>query len=302
VSNPYKNLSGQAVVYGLGNIFPRLLNYGVLTVYYTRRFPIESYGVITELYAYVAILLVILTYGMETGLFKFSSDPLKRDRVYSSVLSSVMATSIVFGFFILLFRNNIATWIGYQGNPEYIIYLGLTLSVDAVASVIFARLRIQNKVRKFAFLKILNVISTVFFVFLFLEILPALRFVATAKWYIHYFKNIEVGYVLISNLLSSSLILVLLLTDLKNIRFVMDKVLLKKVLIYSLPLLISGLAGIFNETIDRILLRHLLPANVNAFILLPHSFSIIDIEITAPLGNRYVFTVYSFFSTALECL
>ena len=82
MSNPYKNLGGQALIYGLGNIVPRLLNYAVLTVYYTRRFPPETYGVITELYAYVAILLVILTYGMETGLFKFSGDQSKSDQLF----------------------------------------------------------------------------------------------------------------------------------------------------------------------------------------------------------------------------
>ncbi|HEX2393755.1 MAG TPA: oligosaccharide flippase family protein, partial [Bacteroidales bacterium] len=156
MSNPYKNLGGQAIVYGLGNIVPRILNYAVLTVYYTRRFAPEEYGIITELYAYVAILMVVLTYGMETGLFKFSSGNDNRDIVYSSVLNTVFLTSLIFALFVIFFRKPVAQWIGYGGNPEYVSYLGITLSMDAVCAIIFAKLRIENKVRRFAIVKIIN--------------------------------------------------------------------------------------------------------------------------------------------------
>jgi O-antigen/teichoic acid export membrane protein len=253
--NPYKKLGGQAIVYGLGNIVPRLLNYAVLTFYYSRRFSIEEFGVITELYAYVAILLVLLTYGMETGLFKFSVGAEKRDQVFSTSMISVITTSVLFAVLVLLWNKNIAGLIGYKGNPEYIVYLGLTLSLDAVASIAFARLRIENKVRRFATLKIVNVIITIFFVFLFLEVLPSVKIIASAGWYTQYFKSVEVGYVFIANLLASLVVLILLMNNDNRIKFTVNPVLLKKILIYSLPLLVSGLAGIFNETIDRILLR-----------------------------------------------
>ncbi len=262
--NQYRKLGGQAIIYGLGNIVPRILNYAVLTVYYTRRFSVEEYGIITELYAYVAILMVLLTYGMETGLFKFSINAEDKNRVYTTALLSVVTTSLAFLLFIFLGRRDIAEWIGYHGNPEYIVYLGLTLALDAVSAIMFARLRIENKVRRFATLKIINVILTVFFVFLFLEIIPSIKVLSESLWYIEYMKDIEVGYVFIANVLASLFILVFLLKDIRNLSMNLDFSLLKSLLAYSIPLLISGMAGIFNETIDRILLRRFLPDNVNA--------------------------------------
>ncbi len=252
------------MVYGLGNIVPRLLNYAVLTFYYTRRFSIEEFGVITELYAYVAILLVLLTYGMETGLFKFSVDKEDRNVVYSTSLLSVITTSVLFSVLVLVLRTHIATLIGYKGNPEYIVYLGLTLALDAVASIAFAKLRIENKVRRFATLKIINVVVTIFFVFLFLEVLPAIKSINETSWYVRKFKTIEVGYVFIANLLASLVVLILLMKDHYHLKLKVNPLLLKRILVYSLPLLVSGLAGIFNETIDRILLRSFTPDNLSA--------------------------------------
>lgn len=261
--NPYRKLGGQAIIYGMGNIVPRLLNYAILTVYYTRRFAVEEYGVITELYAYVAILMVILTYGMETGLFKFSSDTTKKSIVYSTALISVISTSLVFALLVFLFRSNISAWIGYKGNPEYIVYLGWTLSLDAIAAIVFAKLRIDNKVRRFASIKILNVVVTICFVFLFLEILPDIKFIASREWYILHMSNIEVGYVFIANLIASLVVLIVLAVDFKGIELRIYYPLLRRLLIYSIPLLVSGLAGIFNETIDRILLRKFAPDGLN---------------------------------------
>jgi O-antigen/teichoic acid export membrane protein len=261
--NPYKRLGGQAIVYGLGNIIPRVLNYAVLTVYYTRRFSVEEYGMITELYAYVAILMVLLTYGMETGLFKFSVNAQNKETVYSTVLVSVVITSILFVFVIFGFKGSIAEAIGYKGHPEYIVYLGLTLALDAVSAVAFAKMRIENKVRQFAILKIINVALTVFLVFVFLEILPAFHVISSSGWYISYFKDIEVGYVFIANVIASLVILLLVLSRSSHFKINVPISLLKSILVYSIPLLISGLAGIFNETIDRILLRQFSADNLD---------------------------------------
>ncbi len=268
MSNPYKNLGGQAMIYGLGNVVPRLLNYAVLTVYYTRRFPPEEYGVITELYAYVAILMVILTYGMETGLFKFSNVNEDKNTVYHTVLNTVSITSILFALFVTVGRTSVSGWIGYGGNPEYVTLLGLTISIDAVCAVIFAKLRIENRVRTFAVLKIINVIATIFFVFLFLEILPAIKFINSAPWYQKGWSNIEVGYVFIANILSSLLVLIILIRSTGKYVFRIKRELLTRILAYSIPLLISGLAGIFNETIDRILLRHFSAPSVDSLYVL----------------------------------
>lgn len=268
MSNPYKNLGGQAIVYGLGNIVPRILNYAVLTVYYTRRFAPEEYGIITELYAYVAILMVLLTYGMETGLFKFSSVNENRESVYTSVLSTVTLTSFIFSLFVIFFRKPVAGLIGYVDNPEYISYLGITLAMDAICAIIFAKLRIENKVRRFALVKIINVIATIFFVFLFLEILPSVKSISTNSWYIKHLSNIGVGYVFIANIIASVIVLIVLLKDSAKLSFNVNRKLMQKILAYSLPLLVSGLAGIFNETIDRILLRKFSGDEVNSLYML----------------------------------
>lgn len=259
MANPYKNLGGQSLIYGLGNIIPRILNYTVLTVYYTRKFQPEVYGIITELYAYVAILMVVLTYGMETGLFKFSTGNEDRKRVYYTILNTVSITSILFAALTLVLRKNIASWIEYEGNPEYVTYLGLTLSMDAICSIVFAKLRVENKVKQFATIKIINVVVTIFFVFLFLEILPAISFISDSSWYVRYMSGIGVGYVFIANVISSLIILLILLKNEGLIKSTIDRKLLIKILAYSLPLLVAGLAGIFNETIDRILIRRLSP-------------------------------------------
>jgi len=234
--NQYRKLGGQALVYGLGNIVPRVINYAVLTFYYTRRFTVEEYGIITELYAYVAVLMVLLTYGMETGLFKFSAGDEHKNLVYPTALISVITTSLLVLILVRIFRIGISNLLGYQGNPKYIVYLGMTLSLDAIGAIVFAKLRIENKVRRFAILKIINVIVTIFFVFLFLEILPALPLIAEQQWYILYCKNIEVGYVFIANVLASFIILILLLWDIKLVRLRVDFTLLKSLLFYSIPL------------------------------------------------------------------
>jgi O-antigen/teichoic acid export membrane protein len=261
--NPYKKLGGQALIYGLGNVIPRLINYAVLTFYYTRRFPVEEYGKITELYAYVAILMVLLTYGLETGLFKFSTDSSKKEIVYSTSLIAVFTTSIFFSLMVLALRRPISTAIGYPANSEYIVLLGLTLSLDAISAIAFAKLRIENKVRRFASIKILNVLATIVLVFLFLEILPNTSIISHREWYMKYFSNIEIGYVFIANLIASIIVLFFLLSGFKKVKYILRPDLLKKLLIYSIPLLISGLAGIFNETIDRILLRHFSAVSLN---------------------------------------
>lgn len=261
--NPYRKLGGQAVIYGLGNIVPRLLNYTILTFYFTRRFAVEEYGVITELYAYVAILMVLLTYGMETGIFKFSSDSSRKPVVYSTALVSVTITSLLFSILVFVFRHDISGWIGYKGNPEYIVYLGVTISLDAIAAIVFAKLRIDNKVKRFAMIKIFNVVATIFFVFMFLEVMPRIEVIASSVWYSEYLSKIEVGYVFIANLIASAIVLIILLYDLRTVKLVVDKALLIKLMNYSVPLLVSQLAGIFNETLDRILIRQFSADTVN---------------------------------------
>src|SRR6056297_1504102 len=149
--NPIKQLFGQTAIYGLGIVLPRVLNYILLTPFYTRVFAPSEYGVVTELYAYVVFLLVILTYGMETGFFRFASDNKNRTAsIYKTILTTLLLTSTLFVLLINLFKNDIAGALGYT-NQEYLIsMLSMIVAIDAFTAIPFAYLRLKDKVFKYS--------------------------------------------------------------------------------------------------------------------------------------------------------
>jgi O-antigen/teichoic acid export membrane protein len=257
--NPYRKLGGQTLVYGMGSIIPRFLNYVILTPYYTYKFQVQDYGIITELYAYVAVLLVILTYGLETGFFKFTADKQKASDIFSTTSISLFTTSVIFIVFVFAFINRISGLMGYSNRPEYIKWMAVIIATDAFSAIFYAKIRMEEKVMKFAVFKIVGVLINIFFIMFFLEIMPYLSRISDRGWTsIIYNKNLGVGYVLIANMIASIFICFILLFDLKKIILRFNLRLYKNILKYSFPLLIAGLAGILNETIDRILLRHFL--------------------------------------------
>jgi O-antigen/teichoic acid export membrane protein len=257
--NPYKKLGGQTLIYGLGSIIPRFLNYAILTPYYTYKFQVREYGIITELYAYMAVLIVILTYGLETGYFKFTADKEKSGDIFTTSAISLFATSSLFVVLVFIFVNKISGLMGYNNRPEYIKWLAVIIALDAFTSIFYAKLRMEEKVMKFAVFKILGVIVNIVLILFFLEIMPYISRTHGSNWMNSiYNKNIGVGYVLIANMLASILICFILLVDLKKIVLKFNTKLYGSILKYSFPLLMAGLAGILNETIDRILLRHFL--------------------------------------------
>jgi len=261
--NKIKKLVGQTAIYGVSSILGRFLNY-LLVPLYTYNLPANEYGVVTELYAYVSFLIIILTYGMETGFFRFSESEKNPDKVYSTTLISLFATSASFIFFISIFYGKIADVIGYQQHPEYILWFGIIIGLDAFSSIPFARLRQQNKAVRFATIKFINIIVNVGLNLFFIKLCPYLIDKNPDSWVtMFYGGHITVAYIFISNLIASSITIILLLPDIFRIKISFDKRLLKRILIYSLPLLIAGLAGMVNETLDRILLKIFLPHNVD---------------------------------------
>jgi len=262
LKNPITQLFGQTAVYGLGIVLPRLLNYLLLTPFYTRIFERAEYGVITELYAYVVFLLVILTYGMETGYFRYASSSKQKDRVYTTVLLSLLSSSLLFIIFVFFSAGSLSTLLGYEKHPEYIKWLAVIVGIDAFTSIPFARIRLRNQPMKYALIRIGEVALNIGLNIFFLYYCPRN---ADSGWIAGlYDENIGVGYVLISNLIASSLKLILLLPDvLAGFRSTFDFRLFKQILKYSYPLLIAGLAGTINEALDRILLKHLIPMEQN---------------------------------------
>ncbi|MCQ2973672.1 MAG: oligosaccharide flippase family protein [Bacteroidales bacterium] len=254
-----KQLASQTFIYGLSSIVGRLLNY-LLVPFYTRVFEKSEYGTVTEMYTYVTFLMIFLTYGMETGFFKFSKTEQDKDKLYSTSFISLLITSSIFIAFGLFFAPNIANLLNYQDHVYYISFFIIILGVDALTSIPFARLRQLNKPIKFAVYKLVNICTNIFFNLFFILWLPSL---AEKFEFFNsiYDPSIRVGYIFLSNLIASVVSLVMFLPDFFKIKINFSPTLLKSMLLYSLPLLVSGLAGQINEFFDRI--------SINCFLTVP---------------------------------
>ncbi|MCD6202029.1 MAG: polysaccharide biosynthesis protein [Bacteroidales bacterium] len=254
--NPIKELAGQTVLYGLGTIVPRFLNYAILTPFYTRVLGLTSYGIVTELYAWMAVLLVVLTYGMETAYFRYASHAEKKDNIYSSSVITMAFTSAFFMIGIIIFLRPVAEIMDYANHPEYILFFSLIVAVDAFSAVPFARLRLENKGLKFGFIKLINVGIIIVLVFLYLYFIPEIL-KNNPESFVKYIYNekIGVGYVFIANLAGSIVSLILVMIENKGIRLYYNKEVVRKMLLYGLPLMIAGLFGILNDSLDKIILK-----------------------------------------------
>ncbi|MDR0419751.1 MAG: polysaccharide biosynthesis C-terminal domain-containing protein [Prevotellaceae bacterium] len=258
--NPLKQLAGDTAIYGFSTIVARLINY-LLVAYHTRVLDPAQYGIFTELYGHITFFLVILTYGMETGFFRFSSKPNQNPSVvYTTSLISLFSTSLLFFLMISVGIKSVSGWIGYPNNPLYVLQLAAVVAIDAFTAIPFARLRLLRKARIFALFKLLNVIFYVLISVLFFTFLPSYFAVNPTSFWLKFFSStVDVGYIFTANLLSSIFTLILLLPTIFNVKISFSGALLKKMLVYSLPLLVAGLPGIANDYIDRILFRHLYP-------------------------------------------
>lgn len=262
--NPLKKLASQTAIYGLPTIVGRLLNY-LLTPLFTYNFSTEEFGVVTSAYAYVSFLLVFLTYGMETALFKFSQSENDKQKVYTTALISVFTTSVLFIILASAFSGSISESIKFTGHPEYVIWFAIIIATDALTSIPFAKLREQGKAKRFAVVKVINIATYIGLnVFFILFCKPVYEAEDSAyKGFVEavYNPEIGVGYIFISNLIATLVTLLLLSPEIFRMRYVFDSPLWKRMMLYALPLLIAGLAGMINETLDRVLLTYLLPEN-----------------------------------------
>ena len=264
--NPFKKLARQTVIYGLSSVVGRLLNY-LLVPLYTRYFLPEEYGIVTELYAYVAFLVVILTYGIETAFFRYSQKVPNKRTVYSTALISLLITSAIFVFIIFSSAAPIANWLQYPNHSDYIQYFALIIGLDSISAISFAKLREKNKATRFALIRLVNIFLNIGLNLFFIIYCPyALEKGLSSVDFVNsvYSADIGIGYIFIANLIASIVTFLMLFPEMIKSVWIFDKSLWKQMMIYGLPLLIAGLAGMTNETIDRILLKHLLPTTVNA--------------------------------------
>lgn len=252
-----RKLAGQTAIYGVSSIVGRLMNY-LLTPLYTRVFATDEYGVVTEFYAYVAFLIVFLTYGMETAFFRHGSaamDSKSRERVFSTSLISILITTAVFIAAMNFGAQGVATTLGYSSHPEYVVLFAWIIGLDVLATIPFARLRLRNKPVVFAGINLASILTNIGLNLFFLLYCPEAY--TNPDMLGHdliqrfYYPEFGIGYIFVANLIASSLKFALLLPWMGAIFRGFDMAIYKKLLRYALPLLVLGLAGIVNETFDR---------------------------------------------------
>ena len=239
-----KSLAKDTAIYGLSSIIGKFLNYLLVPLYTYVLARTADYGIVTNLYAWTALLLVILTYGMETGFFRFANrEDYDAHSVYRTAYGSLLISSTLFAILVVVFHQPIANVLGYPNHAEFVEMMAVTVALDAFACIPFAYLRYQKRPILFAALKLLFVVLNIAFNILFLVVLG---------------KN-DVYYVFLSNILATTIQTLCLLpfTLPKGGRF--DCSVLREMLRYSLPLLVLGVAGIMNQTLDRILFPYLYP-------------------------------------------
>lgn len=262
MSGILKKLAGQTAIYGLSSIVGRFLNY-LLTPLHTGKevFSVAQYGIITEMYSYVAFLVILLTYGMETAYFRYTNKSVNKEvNVFSTVVRSVFTTSLLFVSLAIVFQQSLADIMKYPNHSEYIVWFALIVSMDALSSIPMARLRSLNMPKKFAAVNLINVGVNIGINYFFLAYCMPNYQAGTTNWLIDtvYSPEIGVGYVFIANLAASAVKIAILLPGLIKLPGKFDKVLLRQMIGYALPLLIAGLAGIINETLDRLMLKYML--------------------------------------------
>lgn len=257
-----KKLTGQTAIYGIPSIVGRFLNWW-LNPYWTYVFIDQSQmGRIINVYAYVAFMMVILTYGLETGYFRFASRETDKNKVFSTSLISLLFTSISFLLVIFAFKNNLAQWLDLASNPQFVTIMAITVVFDVISTIPFAKLRLHNRPIKFAVLKFVNIGVNMTLNILFLSILPFLQRSFPNTIFGELFDpKFGIGYVFVANLISSVVTFLFLIPEL-NVKYKFDKLLFSKMLKYSFPILIVGITGMINQQIDKILLPILLPESV----------------------------------------
>lgn len=248
-----KSLAKDTAIYGLSSIAARFINY-LLVPIQTAEFNASGgqYGIITNIYAYVALLIIVLTYGMETTFFRFMSREGENPaRVYSTTLRTVGFTSAVFAVLVLLFGSQIAALMGYADRPDYVEVMFVTVAIDAFAAIPFAYLRYRHRPVKFAVLKVLNITLNIVFNLFYLVVLPALRLNPLGLYDDAF--TLDVAWVFRINLLCSVLTLLMLGRELRGWRAPFSGSTLRRMLRYTWPLLVMGLAGQLNQTASQIL-------------------------------------------------
>lgn len=262
--NLLRRLAGQTVIYGISSIVARLLNY-LLTPYLTYFvMTSEEYGVVTDIYALIPFALVVLTMGMESGYFRFAgqaADESARRRVFATTWGATSAAALLFLGIILLFSSPIARATGYSATPSYIWITAAIITLDVITAIPFARLRQQNRALRFVVVRLGSVAVNLGLCLFFYNLLPRLA-QGGGVWASLWIPEYGAGYLLVANLAASIFSLAVLLPSCDGVLPRVERKLFIRILLYSLPLLVGGIAGTANEFIDRQMIKYLLPEDI----------------------------------------
>ena len=254
MANPLKQLAGQTVIYGLSTILARIINFLFVPIY-TRLLTPESYGVVTEFMAYIAVLQVVLVLGLETGCFRFANkEGVEPHKVYSNAFVTVFCISATFLALMIAFSGPIASALGYAGYESCIMYMGGILALDSVTAILFAKLRQESKALKFAIFKTIKIVTeTAANLILFLWFPKH----CTDGWMLNFIPAVpDFSYVIFAIFISCIVCGLLFIPEYLKLSFRLDPKLLRQMLAYSLPLMVAALPGVVNDFLDRILFRY----------------------------------------------
>ncbi len=254
-----QSLAKDTAIYGVSSILGKFLNWLLVPMYTYVLAGSADYGQVANLYAWSALLLVIMTYGMETGFFRFANKNKETATVvYGNTLISVGFTSLLFGLAAVVFAQPVANALGYAHHPEYIAMMGVVIALDAIGSIPFAWLRFKNRPIKFASLKLLMILTNILFNIFFLMVCPWMyqNNPGLIDWFFR--PDYGVGYVLVANVIQTIMVTLLLIPEIRKATFSFDAGLLRQILRYSLPLMVLGIAGIMNQTLDKIIFPYLM--------------------------------------------
>ena len=256
-----RSLAGDTLIYGTGYILGKVLNYLLITIYLTWKFngDVAQYGLYTDFYFYVALLLVLLTLRMETTYFRFASDKRRRDAVFGQATFILLITSILWAILVIFFRSQLAAALEYPGYEKHVVTLGMILALDVLVSVPFASLRLESRPIMYSALRLMGILINIAAVLFFLEILPALvrHHVSWAQsWYR---DEDRLYYVFLANLIASGSVFLIFLPKYFKAHLRWDPVLAKSMLKYAWPLVIVGLAGVINQSSYITFQKYILP-------------------------------------------
>jgi O-antigen/teichoic acid export membrane protein len=256
-----KKLAGETAIYGMSSIIGRFINWW-LVPYHSRIFLPEEYGIVTNLYSYVGFFLIFLTFGMETGFFRFANKNKDAEIVYSTSALSLFGSSLFFILLVFVFSGPISGFLDYANSREYVKWLAIIVALDAGTAIPFANLRLEGKAVRFAVLKLVNIFVNIFFNVFFLSVCPyILKSHPDSFIQLVYHREFGVGYVFIANLIASVVTLIMLIPEIRKIKMQFDTAVFREIFWYSFPILLVGIAGMINQNLDKILIPELIPAS-----------------------------------------